>query len=46
MTMASDSGNKVLIRVKANEVRKYVSAIILSYVNIYGTTDLIEDDED
>jgi hypothetical protein len=46
MTMAEDSSNKVLIRVKANEIRKYVSAIVLSYVNVYGTTDLIEDEEE
>ncbi|PWI47618.1 hypothetical protein CEE45_10655 [Candidatus Heimdallarchaeota archaeon B3_Heim] len=46
LDMAKDSGNKVIIRVKANEVRKYVSAIVMSYVNIYGTTDLIEEEED
>ncbi len=45
LTMAKDSGNKVLIRVKANEIRKYVSAIVMSYVNIYGTTDLIEEED-
>ncbi len=46
MTMAGDSSNKTLIRVKANEVRKYVSAIVLSYVDIYGTTELIKEDEE
>ncbi|MHA2094499.1 MAG: hypothetical protein ACW98F_07720, partial [Candidatus Hodarchaeales archaeon] len=46
LTMAEDSANKVMIRIKANEVRKYVSAIVLSYVDVYGTTELIEDEED
>jgi len=45
LLMVADSSNKGAIRIKANEVRKYVTKIILSYVEIYGTTELIEDEE-
>ena len=45
MKMVEDSSNKPVIRVQANNVRKFVSAIILSYVEIYGTTELIEEED-
>ncbi|MCK4847688.1 MAG: hypothetical protein KAT16_01545, partial [Candidatus Heimdallarchaeota archaeon] len=45
MLMVADSSDKSAIRMKANEVRKFVTKVILSYVEIYGTTELIEDEE-
>jgi hypothetical protein len=43
--MAVDSSDKNAVRMKANEIRKHITKIILSYVEIYGTTELIEDKE-
>ncbi|MHA1541831.1 MAG: hypothetical protein ACTSQH_02510, partial [Candidatus Hodarchaeales archaeon] len=45
MLIAVDSSDKNAIRIKANEVRKHVTKIILSYIEIYGSTELIEDEE-
>ncbi len=44
MLMVADSSDKNAIRIKANEVRKHVTKIILSYIEIYGSTELIEDE--
>jgi hypothetical protein len=45
MLMVTDSSNKPVIRANANAIRKYVTSIILSYVEIYGTTELIEEED-
>jgi hypothetical protein len=45
MLMAKDPSNKPIIRLQANNIRKYVTAIVLSYVEIYGTTELIEEED-
>ena len=45
MLMVADSSDKSAISMKANVVRKFVTKVILSYVEIYGTTELIEDEE-
>ncbi|MHA2316242.1 MAG: DUF2341 domain-containing protein [Candidatus Hodarchaeales archaeon] len=44
MLMVADSSDKNAIRIKANEIRKHVTKIILSYIEIYGSTELIEDE--
>ncbi|MHA2169982.1 MAG: DUF2341 domain-containing protein [Candidatus Kariarchaeaceae archaeon] len=45
LLMVTDSSNKPVIRTSANAIRKYVTSIILSYINIYGTTELIEEED-
>jgi hypothetical protein len=46
MSMAEDNTEKTSIRRALFDLRKYVSYIILSYKNIYGTTELLEEDGD
>jgi hypothetical protein len=46
MKMAEDNTEKASIRRALFDLRKYVSYIILSYKNIYGTTELLEEDVD
>ena len=45
MLMAQDPSNKPVIRLQANNIRKFVTAIVLSYVERYGTTELIEEED-
>jgi hypothetical protein len=42
--MDKEPSEKDKIRKEVFELRKYVSSIVLSYVNIYGTTELIEEE--
>jgi hypothetical protein len=42
--MGDDTIETESIGEMASGLRKYISMIILSYKNIYGTTELLEDD--
>ncbi|MFX1508468.1 MAG: hypothetical protein ACFFDC_20500, partial [Promethearchaeota archaeon] len=44
LLMDKDPSNKDEIRRKVVGLRKYVSAIVLSYENIYGTTELVSEE--
>ncbi|MHA2156423.1 MAG: hypothetical protein ACXABU_13840, partial [Candidatus Hodarchaeales archaeon] len=44
LSMAEESTEKAMIRRSIIDLRKYISYIILSYKNIYGTTELLEED--
>jgi hypothetical protein len=43
--MDKNPDDKVTIRKQVLKIRKYVSSIILSYERIYGTTELIEEED-
>ncbi len=45
MLMATDPSNKPVIRTGANIIRKFVTSIILSYVEIYGSTEFVEEED-
>jgi hypothetical protein len=44
--MNDESTEKAVIRQQILDLRKYISSIILSYKNIYGTTELLEEEGD
>jgi hypothetical protein len=44
--MNDEATDKDVLRKLIMELRKYISYIVLSYKNIYGTTDLLVDDSD
>jgi hypothetical protein len=45
MLMDKSPSEKEKVRTSALDIRKYVSAIILSYQRIYGTTELLEEEK-